>query len=82
MNSKLIDSFTYLVEKRRDVSKAEQSCTNSYVTKKFIKENNFVWKPVTIFKLNSYLNVRMESFICWECVESLCSLDHWTPETQ
>ncbi len=33
----------------------------------------FVWKPVTILKLNLYLNLRMKSFTCWECVESLCS---------
>ncbi len=39
----------------------------------------FVWKPVTILKLNLYLNLRMESFTCWECVESLYS---WITELQ
>ncbi len=44
------------------------------------KDNNmFVWKPVTIFKLNLYLHLRMKLFTCWECVESLCG---WITELQ
>ncbi len=39
----------------------------------------FVWKPVTILKLNLYLNLRMKSLTCWECVESLCT---WITELQ
>ncbi len=39
--------------------------------KKQKDKNMFVWKPVTILKVHLYLNVRMKSFPCRECVESL-----------
>ncbi len=80
MNYKCIDSFTNLVEKRSLQSLAELHTLRLtlYGTKKKDK-NMFVWKPVTILKLHLYLNLRMKSFTCWECVESLCS---WITELQ
>ncbi len=41
------------------------------MTKNKKDKNMFVWKPVTILKVHLYLNVRMKSFTCRECVESL-----------
>ncbi len=61
MNYKCIVSFTYLLEKRRYVSKLSRAANTWDICDKKKKDKNmFVWKPVTILKVHLYLNVRMK----------------------